>query len=310
MTPRPQKNVLDISKIYIILFEYPIMKVLIPEVAERFGSIENAICSVIRYCNVIIEKAKKVCPSTSVNDVPGYALEICRKTLVQATTLVKVAREKEDYNTACSLVRILADNVSILRLIYSAEDVEEKILRHLLYVMDGVSLRYKYLKDRPKAYDGKIPKETYDKLCYQVNKAKDNAYGCIDFCTNAIKARPDYSGNQQSYDKLIKYQNWKFKSIDKPKPADAYSWKEMYEKLDINDAGDMFSYFSQYVHGLSISNIVLDDKDDFEITLTFAFSLVAWIFDFLRKEYEPYIEKYTWEDIYKMRPELFLDNGK
>lgn len=286
------------------------MKIPIPEVAECFGSIENAICSVIRYCNVIIEKAKKVCPSTSVNDVPGYALEFCRKTLVQATTLVKVAHEQEDYNSACSLVRILADNVSILRLIYSAEDVEEKILRHLLYVMDGASLRYKYLKNHPKAYDDKIPKEIYDKLCNQVNEAKDNACGCIDFCTNAIKARPGYPTKQESYDKLIKYRNWKFKTIDKPRFEDAYSWKEMYEKLELYDAGNMFSYFSQHVHGLSISNIILDDTDDFEAVLTFAFSLVGRIFNFLQKEYEPYIDKYTWEDIYKMRPELFSDNEK
>ena len=286
------------------------MNIPIPEIVDCFGSIENALFSVIRYCNVIIEKAKKVCPSTSVNDVPGYALEFCRKTLVQATTIIKVAHEREDYNTVCSLVRILADNVSILKLIYSSEDVEEKILRHLLYVIDGASLRYKYLKDHPKAYDEKIPKEMYDKLCNQVNKAKDNACGCIDFCTNAIKARPGYSTKQQSYDKLIKYHNWKYKTIDKPKPENAYSWKELYETLDINEAGDMFSYFSQYVHGLSISNIVLDDNDNFEDPLAFAFSLVGWIFNFLHKEYEPYIEKYTWEDIYNLNPGLFLDNGK
>lgn len=283
------------------------MKIPIPEVPECFGSIENAICSVICYCNVIIEKAKKVCPSSSVNDVPGYALEFCRKTLVQTTTLVKVAHEKEDYNTACSLVRILADNVSTIKLIYAAEDVEEKILRHLLYVMDGVSIRYEYLKDYPKPYDGKIPKQTFNALRVQVQEAKGNALDCISFCTNAIKARPDYSPKQHCYDELIKHRNWKFKTIDKPKPKEAYSWKEMYRQLDMKETGEMFSYFSQYVHGLSISNIVLDGNDDFDAPLTFAFSLVGWIFNFLRKEYEPYIGKYTWEDIYKMRPELLSD---
>ena len=75
------------------------MKIPIPEITECFGSTENALSCIIRYCDVIIEKAKKVCPSTSVNDVPGYALEFCRKTLVQATTLVSVAHEQNDYNT-------------------------------------------------------------------------------------------------------------------------------------------------------------------------------------------------------------------
>ena len=283
------------------------MKIPIPEVAERFGSIDNAICSVIRHCNVIIEKAKEVCPSTSVNDVPGYALEFCRKTLVQATTLVKVAHEQEDYNTTCSLVRMLADNVSIIRLIYGSEDTEEKILRHLLYVMDGASLRYEYLKNRPKDYDGKIPKEVYDKLCNQIHESKNNASDCIDFCTNEIKARPGYSSKQQCFEELIKYRNWKFKTIDKPTPQKAYSWKEMYEKLNVNEASEIFPFFSQYVHGLSLSNIVLEIKDNFEAPLAFAFSLVGWIFNFLRKEYEPYIGIYTWKDIINMRPDLFFE---
>ena len=283
------------------------MKIPIPEVVECYGSIDNALVNVIRYCNVIIDKAKKVCPNTSVNDVPGYALEFCRKTMLQATTLVKVANEREDYNTTCSLVRMLADNLSIIRLIYAEANTEEKILRHLLYVMDGVSTRNEYLKDYPKEYDGKIPRETYEASCVQVQEAKDNALGCVDFCTKAIKARPIYALNQSSIDELVKYRNWKYKTIDKPKKKDAYTWNEMYQLLDVKDKGYMFSYFSQYVHGLSISNIALNDKDDFETPLAFAFSLVGCVFNFLRKEYEPYIGAYTMEDVLKMVPRWYLE---
>lgn len=283
------------------------MKISIPEVVNCFGSIDNALVSVIRYCNVIIDKAKMVCPNTSVNDVPGYALEFCRKTLVQATTLVKVANEREDYNTTCSLVRMLADNVSIIRLIYGETNTVEKILRHLLYVMDGVSTRNEYLKNYPKEYDGTIPRDTYEALCVQVQEAKNNAVGCIEFCTNAIKVLPIYVEHQPSIDELVKYRNWKYKTIDKPKNKDAYTWNEMYQLLDVKDKGYMFSYFSQYVHGLSISNIALNDKDDFETPLAFAFSLVGWVFNYLRREYEPYIEEYTMDDVLKMVPQWYLE---
>lgn len=283
------------------------MKISIPEVVNCFGSIDNALVSVIRYCNVIIDKAKMVCPNTSVNDVPGYALEFCRKTLVQATTLVKVANEREDYNTTCSLVRMLADNVSIIRLIYGETNTVEKILRHLLYVMDGVSTRNEYLKIYPKEYDGTIPRDTYEALCVQVQEAKNNAVGCIEFCTNAIKVLPIYVEHQPSIDELVKYRNWKYKTIDKPKNKDAYTWNEMYQLLDVKDKGYMFSYFSQYVHGLSISNIALNDKDDFETPLAFAFSLVGWVFNYLRREYEPYIEEYTMDDVLKMVPQWYLE---
>ncbi|MBR3578551.1 MAG: hypothetical protein IKN98_07200 [Bacteroidales bacterium] len=286
------------------------MKIPVPEVTDRFGSIENALCSIIRYCNVLIEKAKKVYPSISVNDIPGYALEFCRKIMVQATTLVKVAHEQEDLNTVYSLVRILADNVSTLKLIYDTEDDEEKVLRHLLYVMDGVSLRYDYLKNQPKPYDGKIPKETYDALYVQVQNTKVNDLGCINYCTNTIKARPEYLTKQQCYDKLIKYRNWKYKTIDKPKLKDAYSWKELYEKLDAKDVGYMFSYFSQYVHGLSISKITLDGNEDYDTPMAFAFSLVGNIFNFLKRNYVPYVGKFTREELYMMAPEFFVDNEK
>jgi len=235
-------------------------------------------------------------------------LEFCRKTIIRAKTLVKVAHDREDYNTLCSLVRILADNVSTINLIYASEDVNEKILRHLLYVMDGVVTRYENLRDHPRPYDGKIPKETYDAICAQARVIKDNDMGCVNFCTNAIKARPDYSAKQQCYDKLIRYRNWKYKSLDKPKPQDSYSWNEMYNLLDINNNGYIFSFLSQYVHGLSISNLALNDEDDFETPLTFTLVLLGWIFNFLRKEYEPYIGKYTWEDILKMRPVLLATN--
>lgn len=81
----------------------------------------------------------------------------------------------------------------------------------------------------------------------------------------------------------------------------------MYQLLDVKDKVYMFSYFSQYVHGLSISNIALNDKDDFETPLAFAFSLVGWVFNFLRKEYEPYIGAYTMEDVLKIVSQRYLE---
>lgn len=282
------------------------MKIPIPEVTDRFGTIDNALANVINCCDVIIDKAKKVYPSASVNDVPGYALEFCRKTIVQATTLLKIAKDRDDYNTICSLVRILADNVSIIRLIYAETNKEEKILRHLLYLMDGVSTRSEYLKDYPKDYDGTIPREDYYELCIQVKEAKDNAEGSIGFCIDLIKKRPIYIVYQSSIDELIKQKNWKYKSIDKPKRNDAYTWNEMYQLLDVKDKGYMFSYYSQYVHGLSISNMVFDDRDVFDIPLNYAFVLVGWLLEFLRRDYEPHIGAYTMEDVRKMLPHEYF----
>lgn len=56
---------------------------------------------------------------------------------------------------------------------------------------------------------------------------------------------------------------------------------------------------------LSVSNIALNDPDDFDAPLSFATCLLGWLFRFLRKEYEPYVGEYTMEDVRKMVPGLF-----
>lgn len=282
------------------------MKIPIPEVEERFDSIEDALEYFIRLSSVIVGKAREICPKPTVNDIPAYALAFIQKVLQQASTLVKVAREREDYNTVCALVRMQADNIAAINLIYNADDDEEKVLRHLLYVMDGVSARYDMLAGTTMSYDGKIPRETYDALYKQVQGAIGNAAHCLAFCESEIKKRPVYATHPSEVEALIKNRNWKYKEITSPKLA--YKWKDLYESLDIKRGMDMFPYLSQYVHGLSISNIILNDPDDFDAPLSFEACLLGWLLNYLRKMYEPHIGEYTWEDIRKVVPGLFDDN--
>lgn len=282
------------------------MRIPVPEMDERFDCVEDAIDHIVRICRVLVDKAKAVCPSNSISDIPGYALEFCKKVLIQSSTLVKVAREREDYNTVCSLVRMLADNVATINLVYNSSDNEERIMRHLLYVLDGVTERYKYLKDRTVPYDGRIPKESIDALRHQVERARDNAAGCIDYCERSIKALRVYSSNGGDIDILIKNKNWKYKQIVSPSKKDdnSYKWKDMYGLLPIRKMDEMMPFFSQYVHGLSISNIATSDPDDYDAPLSIAVCLLGWLFSFLRKVYEPYIGEYTWADIDRMAPGL------
>ena len=280
------------------------MRIPIPEMDKRYDSVEDAIDYTIHICTVIVDKASFVWPIPSVSDIPGYVLLICRKILTQFSTLVIVSRQRNDYNSVCSLVRILADSIATLNLIYCCDDDEERIIRHLLYVLDGVSERDKLLNERYPEYDGRISREVFDSLCAQYQEAKENAKGCIKYCIDTIKKSPYYRTHQADIDDLIQKRNWKFKTISEPKPRDGYSWKDMYQILKINMADEMFPYLSQYIHGLSISNTILNDKDDFDAPLSFAFCLLGWFFDFLRRVYEPHIGEYTKSDIQRMIPTI------
>lgn len=281
------------------------MRIPVPEVDKRFECIEDALEHIIRLSSVIVDKAEKLSPTpATVADIPSYALAFIRKVLTQASTLAMVSRKREDYNTVCAMVRMLADGMATLNLVYGCRDDEEKVLRHLLYVMDGVSVRRDTLIGHPMYYDGKIPRETYDALEMQVQGAIDNAAWCLDFCESEIEKRATYQTYQGHIDKLINKKDWKFKLLGQPQ-LKSYTWKEMYEKLDIKNGSEMFPFLSQYVHGLSVSNIALNDPDDFDAPLSFAFCLMGWLFYYLRREFEPYIGEYTWEDIRKMVPGLF-----
>lgn len=280
------------------------MRIPVPEVDERFDCLEDALEHIIRLSGVIVDKAIKLCPSPTVADIPSYALAFIRKVLVQSSTLVMVAREREDYNTVCAMVRMLADNMATLNLVYGSDDKEDRVLRHLLYVMDGVFERYSTLIGHPMHYDGKIPRGTYEALKKQVQGAIDNAASCMSFCENEIKSRSTYQTNREHIDKLINKIDWKYKQLGASQ-LKSYTWKEMYEKLDIKTGSEMFPFLSQYVHGLSVSNIALNDPDDFDAPLSFAACLLGWLFRFLRKEYEPYVGEYTMEDVRKMVPGLF-----
>lgn len=282
------------------------MRIPVPELDERYSCSEDAVEHLVRICALIVDKAKKVHPTPSISDMPGYVLEFCHKVIIQTSTLNGISRDRKDYNTLCALVRILADNIAILNLVYCAIDDEERILRHLLYVLDGINARLNMLDGRPLEYNGTIPRETYEALCSQVLGAKDNAERCIRYCETTIRKSPHYPAKKDVFEILIQNKNWKFKTIEKPKPRDAYTWKEMYGMTGVKLADEMFPFLSQFVHGLSVSNIALSDKDDFDAPLSFAYCLLYWLFSFLRRLYEPQIGGYTMDDIRKMDPELFL----
>ena len=279
------------------------MRIPVPEMDERFECVEDALEHIIRLSSVIVDKAVKLCPPPMVADIPSYALAFIKKVLVQASSLVMVAKARQDYNTVCAMVRMLADNVATFNLVYGCGDDEEKILRHLLYVMDGVSARHDTLVGHPMHYDGKIPREIYDALEKQVHGAIDNTAKCISFCEDEIKKRSTYQTYPEHIDKLINKKDWKFKQVGQTQ-LKSYTWKEMYEKLDIKNGSEMFPFLSQYVHGLSVSNIALNDPDDFDAPLSFAVCLLGWLYFYLKKVYEPYFGEYTWEDIDKMAPGL------
>ncbi len=131
-----------------------------------------------------------------------------------------------------ALLRVIADHISSLLLIYAAPTKEEALLRQYLYLADGVSERIKTLKssERGKQYAN-----------FQSLNQEYNTY------IQCVKINPLYAEHKQIIDGFIKHNNWKFKSLT---GKESYSWPDLYkEKLNIPI--DYISYLSQFVHGLA-----------------------------------------------------------
>ena len=58
----------------------------------------------------------------------------------------------------------------------------------------------------------------------------------------------------------MKDRNWKFKAFKtyKKTGANQYKWTELYERIDMCEGYDVLSFISQYAHGLSMSNLVME----------------------------------------------------
>jgi len=84
----------------------------------------------------------------------------------------------------------------------------------------------------------------------------------------------------------INNRNWKFYGFDNP--TKRYNWPEMYKKLDSNNTlSDIFTYHSQFVHGLSISNLIieLDDNGLDEVYYSYGSILLDKVMNFIETDF-------------------------
>lgn len=273
------------------------MKIPIPEVEQNGYTEESLLKSIIQLSNLITKKARVNNPSQAIDDIDGYFLLLVERILIQAQTTLEVIEKHQDYNTICALVRLMADNICIVKLIYDEPDINERELRHYLYLMDGLKLRKSELEKPHKPYDGRIPKDAFDQLMKQMKDALENTNTAISVCMIHIRNNPLYAKYPQLIEKLVQQRNWQYDTLnagrDKtPKPK----WNELYKKVGLEEP-EMYSYLSQYVHGLSISNLPTTSEDDYNAPCSFAVCLMGSLFQILRSRYDTVMRDITHEEL-------------
>ena len=264
-----------------------VSKITIPEL-EKFGfSSMNAVKAFWLLFGYEIGRLKQKYPVNHIDNLHGYKTSILDKLMHSISTYVMVVDECQDYVVACLMVRNMIDSISAFHLIYHANNHEKVLLRHYLYILDGVSQKLDIASRHPLRPTNKITKEEYNLLEQNLSFMRNNLNQTKDYCINAIRKLNIYQSQRKLIEKLIIKRNWKFKSFEDPT---GYKWSELHGLLP-SKCHDLYSdycdYLSQHVHGLSISNLSLEtsDKDLYEplsanVVLVLYFIHSAMINDF------------------------------
>ena len=227
---------------------------------EDFGysTVNRYLYSFYIYMNTV-QRVTNLYRDASVFDLRGYVAHFCYRRLKAFDTLLKVVVDHEDYISANCILRMLGDSVAVFYLVYMEPDKDYRWLRHALYIIDGCEENLKVLSDG-EMNKGTMPDDEFTDymkgLSFNINLRKQ----LMTEAQEIIDASPLAKIDKEAFDRIVKERNWKFKDFKnyKRKGDNQYKWAELYKKIGRSEGGDNLSFISQYAHGLSMSNLVMD----------------------------------------------------
>ena len=226
---------------------------------EEFGyiTINRFLYSFYMYMNTV-KRLTNLYNNASVQFLKGYVAHFCYLRLKSFDTFIKVVWEHKDYVSANCLLRMLGDCVAVFRLVYMEPDKDLLILRHSLYVIDGCEHNLKVLPEETEN-DDSLPEEEFKKSQEAINYNRKHRQRLIRKAQEMLDTSPLNQINKAAFDRIVEDRNWKFKDFKEcKKEKNQYKLSELYELIDCCKGFNLLSYISQYVHGLSMSNLVME----------------------------------------------------
>lgn len=227
---------------------------------QEFGYIptNRYLYSFYLYMNAV----KRVCSlynDASVENLKGYAAHFCYIRLKSFDTFIKVIEQHQDYVTANCILRMLGDSVAVFRLIYGEKDENLQWLRHCLYVLEGCEKNLKVLPMEP-ILDGSVPDDEIEEANRQILWNRQHRQQMMDQVGMILNNSPLKNKDLEAFNKIVGDRNWKFKKFKCYKKVrdNQYSWRDLYDLIGKTKYFDLLSYISQYAHGLSMSNLIID----------------------------------------------------
>ena len=206
--------------------------------------IEQTYNTMMIFAKELINQLQIKYPSSSIDDWQGYLVQRLSLSLQSYHTFTRVLLEEEDYITANTILRMMADNLAITKFIYVDHEGDMRLLCHYLFLLDG-SLTYLKHTDSMIDYNNQIAIERE-----RCQKEAQNIQ-------NQITKLPIYKGLHEEIDSLIdvdkRISNWRYKDFNDKKRV---SFHELYKVL-ITDPNIIayLEYISQFAHGLGLCSL-------------------------------------------------------
>lgn len=254
---------------------------------ERFnGSYYDAYKAIYSLVAYEVEELRSKFPEKAINSIDGYKVGILVKMMFASCSFMVIIEQTHDYSSAATILRSIADNLASYILVYHEKDKDELLLRHYLFLYDGLSTRLNgRLTIKPNT-DSSIPKNEEEMLHKTVEEATINDEKTIAFCLTNIRSNNLYKIRDTEIEYLIKHKRWNYISLDNYK--ERITWGKMYPLINGKESSSIFiSYLSQYVHGLSSSNLFynLDNANTFNELIGIGITFLGKINDFAQNDF-------------------------
>ena len=232
----------------------------------------------------------------SVRYLKDYVAHFCYLRLISFDTLIKVVVEHKDYISANCLLRMLGDSVAVFRLIYGEKDKDLMLLRHALYVIDGCERNMAVLPEIDIS-EGSLSDEELEEANKQIRYNREHRQRLMREAQEILDQSTLQNRDKDTFDKIVEDRNWKFREfkVYKKKGSNQYKWQELYDLIGECKYYDLLSYISQYAHGLSMSNLVIQmDEQNIHGIVSMAVGLIDRLYiytkEFFAEEYQYILE--------------------
>ena len=200
--------------------------------------------------------------ANNIDDIDGFALQIIAKCLKSLRTLSVICTSCEDYPSANSVLRMVIDSIAVYNIVYANLDIEERKYRHYLYIKDSIATRLSLMEEKIENTGG-ISEEEFAELQKQYEDTAASDRLVLQHCDEILSKHSYSSLYPEFHHQSLVNSNWRYKekvyksNVNKNR----YSWEDLY--VSLYSRKDIYtfisSHLSQFVHGLCVSNITIDE---------------------------------------------------